>query len=107
MNVDSWRQRRTERPTLKVIEGGAGHGQPIDQPINLEHIIEQLHESGARLLTEFGQLRERVQRAERQAELALLAERTARQELDQLRTQLDGRQWSLWRRLRWALGRGR
>ena len=41
------------------------------------------------------------------AELALLAERIARKEADRLRTQLEGRQWSLWRRLRWALRRRR
>jgi hypothetical protein len=95
------------RPTLKVIEGGAGHGHPVDRPADVEHVIEQLHEAGARLLAEFGRLRERAQRAERQAELALLAERIARKEADRLRTQLEGRQWSLWRRLRWALRRRR
>jgi hypothetical protein len=107
MSVISWRPRRTERPTLKVIEGGAGHGHPIDRPADVEHVIEQLHEAGARLLVEFGRLRERAQRAERQAELAQLAERIARKEVDWLRTQLDGRQRRPWRRLRWALSRKR
>jgi hypothetical protein len=99
MSIVSWRPRRAKRPTLKVIEGGAGRSQPTDQPIDLELIIEQLHEAGARLLAEFGRLRERAQRAERQAELALTAERIARDEAAGLRAELDARkQWGLWRR---------
>ena len=62
--------------------------------------------AGAMLTAQFELLRARAERAEQHAELAVIAERIARRELDQLRAELDIRQWSLWRRLRWAL-RGR
>jgi hypothetical protein len=89
------------RPPLKVIEGGQ------DQPLDPERLVEQLRTAGAMLTAQFELLRARAERAEQHAELAQLGERIARQELDRLRAQLDGRQWSLWRRLRWALGLGR
>ena len=88
------------RPPLKVIDGGQG------QPIDPERLVEQLRSAGAMLATQWELLRARVERAEQHAELAQLAERIARQELDQLRAQFDTRQWNLWRRLLWVL-RGR
>ena len=88
------------RPPLKVIDGGQ------EQPIEPERLAEQIRSAGAQLAAQFELLRARVERAEQHAELAQLAERIARQELDQLRAQLDTREWSLWRRLRWVL-RGR
>jgi hypothetical protein len=88
------------RPPLKVMDGGQ------EQPIEPERLAEQIRSAGAQLAAQFELLRARVERAEQHAELAQLAERIARQELDQLRAQLDTRQWSLWRRLRWVL-RGR
>ena len=92
---------RTERPTLQVIEGG--HGQPvISQAIDLVRLAEELRETGAILAAELRQLRERLDQVEQQAELALLAERIARREADQLRARLDGRQWSLSRRFLWV-----
>jgi hypothetical protein len=88
------------RPPLKVIDGGQG------QPIDPAQLVEQLRSAGAMLTAQFELLRARAERAEQHAELAVIAERLARRELDQLRAELDIRQWSLWRRLRWAL-RGR
>ena len=93
---------RTERPMLQVIEGA--QGQPIiSQPIDPVRLAEQLRETGAILADELQQLRERLDQVEQQAELALVAERIARREADQLRARLDGRQWSLWRRFLWVI----
>jgi hypothetical protein len=88
------------RPPLKVIDGGQG------QPIDPAQLVEQLRSAGAMLTAQFELLRARAERAEQHAELAVIAERLARRELDQLRAELDIRQWGLWRRLLWVL-RGR
>jgi hypothetical protein len=83
------------RPPLKVIDGGQ------EQLIEPEHLAEQIRSAGAQLAAQFELLRARVERAEQHAELAQLAERIARQELDQLRAELDARkQRGWWRRVR-------
>jgi len=96
-------QQRPERPTLKVIDGG--RSQPISSghPDDIERLLVQLREAGTMLAAQITQLRERLDQAELQAELALVAERFARNEVDQAQAQLDGRRWSLWRRLLWAI----
>jgi hypothetical protein len=66
-------------------------------------LAEQLREAGAILTAQFEQMRKRLDQVELQAELALMAERIARRENDELRAQLDGRQWSLWRRFLWVI----
>jgi len=68
-------RQRPERPTLKVIDGGQDRPIPIGHPDHLERLLVQLRESGPKLAALIELLRERVDQAEMQAELALIADR--------------------------------
>src|SRR5580704_16099218 len=75
----------------------------IRRYVRLQHAVEGLCE-------QLEDANQRADRAEQRADLlqvkfeaGALAERIAREEAARLRAQLDTRQWSLWRRLRWVL----